>query len=219
MDQLGGWVEMKDPLVLPAEPDPDPHRDPLAAAVVAETCERGYENATEEGLIDRAGVSEQEFRARFESLDECALDSYERFIADFERHTGSAFNRQDEWPASLRAAAYAAVDWMLQNPALAQFGGAEVLKIPSGLGQVRHEEVLEFCASMIDRGREAATEEVPESASMVAVGSVGQLLTQRLQEGAELNFYDVIPELMYRIVSVYLGEEAARSELSAGRPD
>lgn len=210
---------MKDPLALPAMPEPDPHQDPLAAAVVAETCERGYENATEAGVIRRAGVTEQQFRRRFENLDDCALDSYERFIADFERHTGSAFNRQDEWPASLRAAAYAAVDWMLQNPALAQFGGAEVLKIPGGLGQVRHEEVLEFCASMIDRGRVAATEEVPESASMVAVGSVGQLLTHRLQEGAELNFYDVIPELMYRIVRVYLGEEAAQAELSAGRPE
>lgn len=209
---------MTAPLELPPAPDPDPHQDPLAAAVVAEICEGGYEAATEAGVIRRAGVTEEEFRRRFSGLDDCALDCYERYIADFERRTGSAFNGQDEWPASLRAAAYAAVDWMAEHPEQMRFGGAEVLKIPNGLGQVRRDEVLEFCATMIDRGRAVAPEGVPESASIAAVGSVGQLLMQRLQEGVEINFNEVVPELMYRIVSVYLGEEAARAELSVGPP-
>jgi AcrR family transcriptional regulator len=208
------------PLALPPPPDPDPQADPLALAVVAEVVEEGYEGASEAGLIRRAEVSPEDFHRRFESLDACALDAYERLIADFQRQVGSAFNRQGEWPTALRAAAYTCVDWMMERPGTMAFGSTEVLKMRSELAQVRREEVMTFCAELIDRGREAASDpaSIPDSASTFAVGAIAQLLTHRVQEGAEINPYEVIPEMMHRIVSIYLGAEAAEAEWTAPRP-
>jgi hypothetical protein len=209
-------VEIK----LPPPPDPDPHTDPLARALVAEVLERGAE-ANVAGLLSRPGVSEQEFRQRFASLEDCALDVYERFIASFERAVGGAYNEQSEWRSALRASAYAATAWMGESPELMEFGAVGVLTTGSEMVRVRREEVAAFCAGLVEQGREAAPDPaaVPESASLLAIGSILHLLTQRLQEGAEIDLDEMVPQLMYGVVRVYLGEEAAQEELSLPRPD
>lgn len=208
------------PIQLPPPPDPDPHRDPLAKAVVAEVCERGYEAATIGGVVRRAGISREEFDRRFESLDASVLDVYERLIVDFERCVGTAFNRQGEWPTALRAAAYEAVDWMTKDPRLAVFGAAEVLKTNEEMTRVRREEVIQFCAQMIDRGREAAPDpdSIPDSASIFAVGAIAQTLTHRVQEEGAVDLPARVPEMMNRVVDIYLGPEAAAAEWTAPRP-
>lgn len=53
---------------------------------------------------------------------------------------------------------------------------------------------------------------------MVAVGSVTQLFAHHVQQGVEVNVYTAVREALYRVVSIYLGEEAAAEELSAPRP-
>lgn len=208
------------PIQLPPPPDPDPHRDPVAKAVVAEVFEGGYEAATVEGVVRRAGISREEFDRRFEGLEHCALKTFERLIADFELRVGSAFNSQPDWPSALRAAAYATADWMEENPQVVSFGMVGVLKMPGEMGRVRREETFDFCARMIDGGRLASPnpEEIPESAPTFAIGAITQLLTHRLQEGAEVEPREVIPEMMNRVVGIYLGPEAAESEWLAEPP-
>lgn len=208
------------PIELPPPLDPPPDQDRLAIAVVAEIVERGYEQATLEGVLRRARASRSEFDRRFGSLDDCALDSFERFIADFERRVGGAFNAQAHWPSALRAAAYATSDWMAENPEVSVFGMVEVLKMPGELVKIRREETFDFCSRMIDRGREAAEDPgaIPDSAPTFAIGAITQLLTHRLQEEAEIDPPAVIPEMMARVVGIYLGDEAAEAEWTATRP-
>lgn len=205
------------PIELPPAPEPDPNVDPIATAVAAELVERGYEGATVAGVVRRAGVPAAEFERRFDGLEACVLDAYERFIADFQRRVGGAFNRQLNWPSALRSAAYETADWMEENPHLVAFGTAEVLKMPGEMFRVRREEVFDFCAELIDRGREASRdpEAIPEVAPTFAIGAILQLLTVRLQEGAPIDPRRVIPEMMNRIVGIYLGAEAADAEWSA----
>src|SRR5436853_809140 len=208
------------PIELPPPPDPRPQDDPLACAVIAEIVEKGYEGTAVEDVVRRAGVSREEFDRRFGSLAHCALDSFERNIATFERRVGSAFNSHNDWPSALRAAAYATADWMQENPLAVSFGMVDVLKLPSEMGRVRREETFAFCAEMIDRGRMAGPEPeaLPEAAPTFAIGAITQLLTHRLQEGAEVEPREVIPEMMNRIVGIYLGAEAAESEWTAEAP-
>jgi AcrR family transcriptional regulator len=208
------------PIELPLAPEPQPQGDAISTAVVAEIVEQTYQRTTVENVIRRAGVSRREFDRRFGSLEHCVLDTFERCIADFELRVGSAFNSQRDWPAALRAAAYATADWMEENPQLVSFGMVDVLNMPGEMGRVRREETFAFCAQMIDRGREAAgdTGLIPESAPTFAIGAITQLLTHRLQEGAEIDPPAVIPEMMARVVGIYLGEEAAEAEWAADRP-
>jgi hypothetical protein len=53
---------------------------------------------------------------------------------------------------------------------------------------------------------------------MIAVGSIVQLLTRRVQQGVTIEPHGMVPEIMYGIVRAYLGEEAAAEELVLPRP-
>jgi AcrR family transcriptional regulator len=209
-----------DPVRLPAPPERDPFTDPIAIATVDEVVERGYAAASVAGVLARPGVERDEFERCFVDLEDCALRTYEAFIADFERRVGSAYNGGDGWLAALRAAAYETADWMAANPKLVRFGTTEVLEMRSEMARVRREEVFLYCAALIDGGRAEAADPaaIPPSAPIVAVGSILQLLTHRVQKGADIDAHAMVPEMMYAAVRPYVGEEVARVELTVPRP-
>lgn len=210
---------MRRPIELPPAPDVDPYEDPLALAVVSEVFERG-KGASEAGVIARAGVSKAAFSERFVSIEDCAADAYGRFIADYERRIGAAFNAHPDWRTSLRAAAYESADFIDGNPALTGFGMNGVLQMESERCRLLREGVFVFSADLIDLGRTepGSRAAVDGSAAVYAVGSIMQLLTHRLQAGVDFDPYQIVPELMYSIVRVYMGDEAADEELVLPRP-
>lgn len=208
-----------EPMPVPPAPDPDPLTDPLSRAVVAAAVERGYPSVGLADVLARAGVGSDEFRRRYADVDDCACDTAARLIDAFKRRAGTAFNAWEDWRSALRAAAYAAADWMEEHPGTVTFGVTEVLRIGDEMARVRREEVFLWCAGMIERGRDAAPPgTVPEGASMMAIGSVLQLLTSRLQEGVEVNPHDAVRESLFGVMRIYLGEDAAREELILPRP-
>jgi AcrR family transcriptional regulator len=208
------------PIELPPPPSRDPFADPLARAIVDEVVERGYSAATLAGVLERAGIDRAEFERRFVDLEEATLRTFEAFIADFERRVGMAFNAGADWRSGLRASAYAAADWLAANPDLVRFGSVEVLEMRSEMARVRREEVAIFCAGLIDAGRSEAPDPaaVPDSAAIVAIGSVLQMLTHRVQKGIDIDAHAMVPETMYAAVRPYLGDEVAREELVLPRP-
>lgn len=215
----GHRLQQVKPMELPPAPWPDPLRDPLSRALVAVAVERGYGATTIAAVIDRAGVSRSEFDRRHAGLDACAVDTAGRLIAAFKRRAGAAFNSQADWRSGLRLAAYEAADWMEEYSETVTFGTAEVLHVGDEMARVGREEVFLWCAEMIERGREAAPPgSVPEGASAMAIGSILQLLSHRLQEGAEIRPYEAVRESLYGVIRIYLGEEAAREELTLPRP-
>lgn len=210
---------MRRPIELPPPPDPDPFRDPLALAVVSEVCERG-EAASEAGVIARAAVPMSTFSERYDTIEDCAADAYERFIADYERRIGTAFNAHPDWRTSLRASAYESADFISGNPQLADFGMTGVLQMKNERARLLREGVFVFCAALIDLGRTESDSQatVDGSAATFAIGSIMQLLTHRLQAGEDFDPHKIVPEMMYSIVRVYLGDEAADEELVPPQP-
>ncbi len=210
---------MKQPIDLPPPPDPDPYRDPLALAVVSEVYERG-EAASVAGVIARAGVPASAFAERYASLEACAVDAYERYIAAYKRRIGGAFNAHPDWRTSLRASAYECADFIAGEPALVSFGMTGVLQMRSEVARLHREEVFVFSAKLIDLGRTEPGSQAPEdgSAATYAIGSIIQLLTHRLQAGIDYDPHKIVPEMMYSIVRSYLGEDAAEEELTLPRP-
>jgi hypothetical protein len=209
---------MIDQIALPPAPDPDPYRDPVTLALIAEVFEHGTE-AGIEGMLTRHGLEEATFRARYDTFQDCAVDCYERFTAAFKRRIGGAFNAGSQWRDSLRCAAYETADLLEESPELAYFGTTGVLQVNSELARVRREEVFVFCAELIDLGRtEPSGIKIDESASVFAIGSIMQLLTFRIQTGAPIEPHATVPEMMYAAVRAYKGEEVAREELELPDP-
>jgi AcrR family transcriptional regulator len=199
---------------------PDPFADPVARALVEIVGERGYEATSVEAVVRHAGIGMREFRRHYTDKEDCVRQVFEAFIDDFLRQVRSAFEAEPGWPTSLRAAAYATTDWMDRHPDTARFGMVDVLGARNEMIRVRREEIFVYCAGLIDAGRAVAPDPaaVPEAAAVMAVGAVVQIVTRRMQLGVDLDFAALVPELMYGAVRPYLGEEAARAELSAPRP-
>jgi len=177
--------------------------------------EEGYEGVSVEALLERAGVTREEFERRYADKEDCAMRVFDAFCIDFERMLGIAYNRHSNWRDGLRAAARATAAWMLENPNLVRFGTVEVLAMNTEMARVRREEVFVYSANLIEGGRREAADpsSVPEGAGIVAAGSIGHLLTHRMQKGDAIDPYGIIPEMMYAVVRQYLGEEIAREEL------
>lgn len=182
--------------------------------------ERGFEDTAVEEVIARAGASEEDFHARFSGLEDCAIGVYEAFICDFEWRVGTAYYSYPDWRSGLRAAAYTAADHITANPRLLQFGVVEVLKAKNEMLRVRREEVLMYGARLIDEGRAAAPDPgaVPDAPALMAIGSIVQLMTRRLQTGEDLEAVEMTPQMLYMATRPYVGEELAREELTMARP-
>jgi AcrR family transcriptional regulator len=199
---------------------PGPFADPVASALVEIVTERGYEATDVDAVVTRAGITMTEFRRRFADKEDCVQQVFEGFIEDFLAQVRSAFEAEERWPASLRAAAYATTDWIDDHPDTARFGMVDVLAARNEMIRVRREEIFVYCAGLIDAGRGLAPDPaaVPESAAVMAIGAVVQIIARRMQTGGDLELGRLVPELMYGAVRPYLGEEAAREELVAPRP-
>jgi hypothetical protein len=210
---------LRQPIELPRAPDPDPYRDPIALAVVAEVNARDGD-AGVAGIIERAAVKPEEFASRFSGFEECLVDSFDRFVAVYERRIGSAFNLQPDWRSSLRAAAYETADWMEERPDLVVFGMMKVLATKIEMARVIRERAFIFCGDLIDRAREEPGIEVGDdkATAMYAIGSIMQLLTHRLQAGEDYDPHAIVPEMMFTVVRAYMGDGPAEEELTIGRP-
>jgi AcrR family transcriptional regulator len=202
------------------DPVGDPFADPLYVALIDVVAERGYEGAGAAEVIARAGTSAAAFDRRFGRWEEFVLCVLGAFIDDFTDRVGRAYDSGTDWRTGLRAAAYESADWLERNPRVARFGTVDVLAARDEMIRVRREGAFLYCAGLIDRGREVAPDPaaVPEAAAAMAIGSVAQILTGRLQAGESLETGQMVPALMYQAVRPYLGEAAAREELEMARP-
>jgi AcrR family transcriptional regulator len=208
------------PAVPRGAPAPDPFADPLYVALIEVVAERGYEGAGVAEVIARAGADRAGFDARFARWEEFVLCVLGAFIDDFTDRVQRAYDSEWRWRPALRAAAYASAAWLEEHPDTARFGTVDVLAAHDEMIRVRREEAFLYCARLIDAGRAEAPDPaaVPEAAAAMAIGSIAQILTHRMQAGEELETAQMVPALMYQAVLPYLGEEAAREELSMAPP-
>jgi AcrR family transcriptional regulator len=196
-----------------------PFRHPLAPAVLAVLHERGYNEATVEEFIARAGIEPAEFDASFRDKPDVVLRVFEAFIDDFVAQVKRAFESVSGWPDNLRAAAYETTRWINEYPDAAWWGMVGVLDAPE-MARVRREEVFRWCASLIDEGRAQAEDPaaVPRAAPLIAIGAIVEILTRHQQGTIDDDPVATVPKLMYGAVRPYLGEEAARRELEIPPP-
>lgn len=194
-------------------------REPIMEAMLDLSFAHGYAAVTIAQICERAGVEREDFDACFASMEACALALLEELAEDNFRAVRAAYDAEESWPDSLRASAYAVAEWINANPKKTRFGIVEMLSA----GELTHafrDRFFERYTAMIDGGREVATnpEAIPTSTSEAVIGSITEMLTKRLQRGDVDAPQDYIPELMYLAVRPYLGEAAARRELSIPPP-
>lgn len=180
--------------------------------------EHGYDAVSVAGVAGRAGGNVAEFESIFPSKQACAVAILEAIAESNLEAVRGAFDSEPDWPDSLRAAAYAHADWILENPRKMRFGLLETVWASELTGALRDHLFGEYIA-MVDAGRDAADDpdSIPPSAALGVVGSITEVITRRLGVGSNDELVDLVPEMMYLAVRPYLGEEAARRELTVRR--
>jgi AcrR family transcriptional regulator len=216
----GPAADAAGPICVPSPPDPDPFTDPISVALIDLIFERGYEDVTERLIVDRAGTTLGEFHQRFVDKQDCTIRTIEATAQDFAWMVETAYASGGDWREGLRASAWAVADHIDVHPTFIYVLVVGLMRTRSEMLRVLREECLMYGARVIERGRAAAPDPaaVPAGAAMVAMGSIAQLLTHRLQKGEDLELAATVPQMLYLSVRPYLGEEAAQEELHAARP-
>lgn len=144
----------------------------------------------------------------------------EALIADNQRVVRQAFEREERWPDSMRAGAYAQARWIADHPEEVRFMMLETLWTSELTAALRDQFLAEYTA-MIDAGRAVAPDPdaVPAMAAESVIGAIIQVLAR--YSGGNPEQRDpvaAVPEMMYLAVRPYLGEEAAKAELTKPPP-
>ncbi len=199
---------------------PGARRSDYMEALVDLASERGYDAVSVADVVARAGGSAAEFESLFSSKLACAVATLEGIAESNLRAVRGAFDAEPAWPDSLRAAAYAHAEWVLANPRKMRFGLLETVWASELTGALRDELFGEYIA-MVDAGREAADDpdSIPAFTAEGVVGSITEVIVRRLGEEQSRDLLELVPEMMYLAVRAYLGEEAARRELTTPRPE
>jgi AcrR family transcriptional regulator len=191
-------------------------RERFMEAMLDLTYEQGYESVSVEEIAATAGATPEDFAAAFTGKEDCAMAVLEELATNQMRTVRSAYDAGGEWPDSLRAGAYAVAGWLQENPKKVRFGMVEMLWAGE-LTSAWRDSFFQNYLDMFEAGKEVAKDpdSIPAFTAEGIIGSITGMLARRLQQpGGIGDPRQFIPELMYLAVLPYLGEEAARNELT-----
>jgi AcrR family transcriptional regulator len=197
----------------PAESD-DPMRDRLIRAMVTLSGTHGYQATTIDALCGVADVDVSEFESRFADKEDCYVAAHDEIAVEYGERVFIAYDSQAAWHDSMWAAAWAALEYLREDPVRARFFVVEV----SGAGpraRARGDGVMQIVASLVDAGR-AEVEDggfLSRATAEVMAGTFYSTIRQKIVEGKLERGEDFVVELMYVAVLPYLGVDAAEAEL------
>jgi AcrR family transcriptional regulator len=172
-----------------------------------------YEAATVRSVLDRTGLYRQAFYDEFEDKADCYLHAHDAGVARVEEAMRAATVGEPDWPAQLRAALGALLDFLDAEP---DAGRALIVEVhPAGAAaRAKRAAAMHRAAAQLDRARlaEGAREAPAITAEAVAAGILA-VLHSRLAGRDARPFGPLLGELMYVAVLPYFGPEAASAEL------
>ena len=188
----------------------------IVEAMREAVAEHGYSDASIADVIKRAGVSRKTFYAQFADKEDCFLAIYGESMGRLQAIARDAFDAQDEWIPSLRAALTALLNALAYDPAVARLCFVDVLAAGPHAAEARNTSMRELEATLeLGRGGAATAggAATPRALGMSMVGGIGEVLYQEIVAGRAERLPAMLPELMYALVLPFEGREAAQREL------
>jgi AcrR family transcriptional regulator len=186
-------------------------------AVIAMAGEVGYEGVRVEGLIERAGSNRARFYAAFPGKEACFTWAYEAAIEAACERLLDACESAPDWASGMRRALVELARFVAAEPEVAR----GLLAEPGGAGAAvaaKRMEVLERLSRAIDRARRETTRSrhsPPPVTSRFILSAINTAVLKFLAEPGGGGLEAELPGLLYLVVDVYLGPEAAREQVRA----
>ncbi len=175
---------------------------------------RGYEKATVQDAIDRAGLYRQAFYDFYRDKEDCYVQALDAGSAWVELAMREAIEEAPTWRQQLRGALTGLLGFLDEQP---EVGRALLVEVhAAGEAAVsKRAEAMERAAAMVDLAREESGEEAPAISAEAVVAGILAVLHSRLAANRTTGFGELLPELMYLAVLPYFGAEAATLEMRA----
>lgn len=202
-------------------PASDHRRSPIFAALIDLCWERDVTAVTVAALAGRASIEPAELERRFGDVSGCLEQFFEAEKAAMFPRLDAVRAREDDWRGRLRATAYELLAFLREDERAAKLTSVDI-RMAGERVQLNWAEAFTRFVGYVDEAREElpADADVSEETALAVTGGIFQLLWTRIGEGGPTpEPGDVVPEMMYTAVLPYLGEEAAREELTMPGPE
>jgi AcrR family transcriptional regulator len=197
-------------------------RAALRFALIELCYERGFAELTPDLLCRRAATSPAGFASLYEDLEDCFCETLEVLREDFFAYLDRslAIAEPAGWVERLRAIAYGLLRYLRADRRRTHFLAIELHLAGERPTLIWTETILRPLLDRIDEGRlDPASSGRPSPGTAAAIG--GTVFTRihvAAEDGSLFAATDIVPQMMYLAALPYLGEEAARAELSAPAP-
>ncbi len=194
-------------------------RERIIRALVELVGANGYPGTEIEQVLARAGVERAAFDRHFASKEDCFLQAWDELTLAHGLLAARAFEAPGQWRDRLRAAAWVTLRFLQADARRTRFLVLEVLNAGE-VAQAHRQLAIASQAEWIDAGRRELAD--PDSLSRATAehiaGAINEMLVRATRSGEIANGSGTLRQLMYLAVRPYLGEEAAREELTMPPP-
>lgn len=196
-------------------------RNLICRALIALVGEQGYEPTSVEQICERAGVDRGDFDLQFVGKKQCIEAVWEEMTTDYICTCRGAYMSEERWRDGLRAAGYAALEWLMSDEMRSRFFMIEVLS-GGEMVRARRDLMMNEFVDMLEGGRHEPGAQVRGRSRTTAEGVTGAIYENaiesiRKRENLE-QACDRVRHMMYIAVLPYCGTEAAEEELSIPPP-
>ena len=199
--------------------NPDPRRrgfmsrnlhERIQSATAQAIAAHGYEATTVEDICAEAEISQEAFYEHFKGKQEAAMSALETSVDQVMLELRETFNAASTWPEAIWDTTDAALDWMAHEPAFARLALVEMLSAGEAALELL-QSLMDAFGMFLEPGYEMVPEKAPSrrlTDETVANSIFGLLHEHIVRESAE-SFEVLLPEMVRRIVTPFLGAEQA----------
>jgi AcrR family transcriptional regulator len=167
----------------------------------------------------RAGVPQSAFYEFFQSSEDCFLAAFEEGLGRLSEAVLEAAGCKRRWLERVRAGLVALLGFLEDEPG---WGRLLVFQAPleDAVALRAQQRVLGVLTALMDDGSPQAIAEImpePHLTAELVIGGAFSVIRMRMLEASGGTLVELAPSLMSFIVRPYLGQAAARAELT-GRP-
>jgi len=172
----------------------------------------GYEHASVQAAIERAGIYRQAFYDEFASKEDCYLQALEAEAACVEAAIRSGTSQERTWRCKMRRALQELLSYFEAHPDVARALVVEVHAAGPRALEVRR-AALERAARQVDLARREGSGAAPAIAAEGVVAGILAVLHARLARGEDGELLRLLPELAYLATLPYFGPAEAAAEM------
>jgi AcrR family transcriptional regulator len=197
---------------LPREIVERSQRERLLASVVRVTVEKGYDATTVADILGEAGVGRESFYEIFDDKLGCMLAANKVLLDDLEGRVRTAYSASGPWPARMREALAATLEWFAADPEATRFVFVEMSTVGPAFRATFQAEYARFTQLLDDGLRDDGPAPAMDQATQLAVGAILARIYEEVVLDRAKELPRLLPDLTYNLLVPFVGEEVAQAE-------